>query len=510
MQNADFGDLFAIPLAAPEPEPEQESESSSDPPAAPSADPEPEPEPIPEPVQEPVQETVQETVSEPVPEPEPEPEPTPAESVKRTNPNTSAKRRRLDAAGTAAPSPAQSSSSANRSSRRLPRAPVSRDPYDLENAPPDEPGRAPNSTPRSRPSTQRAAAAKARSAGPSSAPQSQEPPQSSPLRVEEVGESPADAPGSGHRRRVRASDAADSSARLQSAFRSVDGGTSPVFPQSSSPLSRKSIKSAGRVLASAKSPQTGLRRSTRLSGSPDQGVDELSSDLPVVAEEVGDVDISVEDPAAGESVLEVAETVIDEPTADAEAEDNQAQQIDDREAAQRLGRKRTSRRQVATSPELSPDDASEVLVAKRPRKAFPLKMKSPTKQKQPKAPRPKQSKPAGERKRKSDNEAGPPIPVKIQRFTKLRRRRDDGSDDEDILNSNIPHTSRTGVNAVDFLAHTCERIIGTSVNKIQEAIMNSQDAAAKKELRVKLRALEAFQQELRTRLLEHVSYEVNP
>lgn len=499
MQNADFGDLFAIPLIAPdpEPEPEPESESSSDPPAAPSVEPE------------------LQLETEPSPAPEPEIEPTPAEVVKRTNPNTSAKRRRLDSAGTAAPSPAQSSSSANRSSRRLPRAPVDPDPPDLGNTPiaADEPERAPSPTPRSHTSAQRGAA-KARSVGPSPAPQRQAPPQSSPLsalRVEEVVESPADAPGSGHRRRVRASSAADSSARLQSALRSVHVDTSPVFPQSSSPLSRKSIKSVGGPLALARSSRTGLRRSTRLSGSPDQEVNELSSDLPAVAEELIDADVAFEDPTAEEIVPEVAETVIDEPTVDAEeAEDDQVEEVEDREAAQRLGRKRAPRKTAATSPEFSPDDASEELVIQRPRKGPLLKRKSPAKQRQSKAPRPEKSKAASEGKRKKDDEAGPPIPVKVQRFTRLRRRRDDGSDDEDILNSNIPHTRRAGVNAVDFLAHTCERIIGGSINKIQEAITNSQDTAEKKEWRVKLRALEAFLQELRTRLLEQVSYEFGP
>lgn len=339
------------------------------------------------------------------------------------------------------------------------------------------------------------------------------PPQSSPLsviRVEEVGESPADAPGSGHRRRVQASSAVGSSARLQSAFQSVDGGTSPVFPQSSSPLSRKSIKSVGRSLASASSVRTGLRRSTRLSGSPDGDINELSSDPPVAAaEDIAGADVSAEIPAADESIPEVAETVIDEPTGSVDVEDEEAQEIDDREAAQRLVHKRQLRRVPVPSPELSPDDASEEPIAKRPRKAPPPKKKSPAQQKQPKDPRAKQNKPATERKKKNEDEAGPPIPVKIQRFTKRRRRRDDESDDDDILNSTIPYTTRPGVNAVDFLAHTCERTIETSVNKIKEGIMNSQDAAEKKELRVKLRALEAFQQELQTRFLEHVSRGIN-
>lgn len=324
-----------------------------------------------------------------------------------------------------------------------------------------------------------------------------------------MGESPADAPGSGHRRRVRASGAVGSSALLQSALRSVDNDTAQGFLPSSSPLSRKSGKRTARTLASARSSRSGLRRSTRLSGSPDNEVNELSSDLAVVLEVVGGPDVSEGGPSLEESVLEVAETVVDEPTIDdAEAEDEHAQETNDREAAQRLGRKRP-RRLPSVSPGLSPDDVSEELVAKRSRKERPPK-RSPAKQRQPKVPRAKPNNPAPSRKRKNDIEAGPPVPVKVQRYTRVRRRGDNDSSDEDILNSDIPHANRAGVNAVDFLAQVCEKIINSSVDKTKEGIMNAEDAATKKELRVKLRALEAFQEGLRTRLLEHVSHHAEP
>lgn len=212
--------------------------------------------------------------------------------------------------------------------------------------------------------------------------------------------------------------------------------------------------------------------------------------------------VSIEDQE--QSLPEVAETVIEEPTGEV-VEDEEAQEIGVREAAQRLGRRRAPKRAAETSPELSPEDDFEEPVARPPRKAAPLKKTTLAKQKQPKPPRIKQKKPPSERKKKkNDDQAGAPIPVKVQRFTKVRRRRDNESDDEDILNSDIPHTSRSGVNAVDFLGHTCERVIGSSTNKLQEALQNSQDPEEKKILKVKLKALDAFQQEQETRLLEHV------
>lgn len=303
---------------------------------------------------------------------------------------------------------------------------------------------------------------------------------------------------------MRASNAVDSSALLQSALRSADNNTAEGFLQSSSPLSRMSRKSAAGALSSARSTKTALRRSTRLSDSPDDEINELSSDLPVFADELGGPDISVEAPAVEESAPEVTETVIDEPAADAEPEPEEAEEVDDREAARRLGRKRPPQRMTVASPELSPGEDLEEPAPKRPRKAA-LPKTGPAKKRQPKAPRAKQKEPAPGRKSKKVDASGPPVPVKIQRFTRLRHRGNDDSDDEDILNLDIPHANRLGVNAVDVLAQICEDIIKSRVDHFREELSNAQDAAARKELKVKLWALEAFQEELRTRLLEHVS-----
>lgn len=484
VQNADFGDLFALAIPAPEPEPEVETESS-EPPAGPS--------------------------------PEPAPAPLP---VKRTSPNTSAKRRRLNSEGLNEPAQTQAqssttqSSSANRSLRRALRAPVNPDPYDLENAPStvhgddaeehvDEEKEAIETTPPSRVSKKGTTGA-ARSSASKPAAQNQAPSQSSPLkslRAEEVTESPADQPGSGHRRRLRAGSAVTSSALLQSALQSVDNDTGHDFLQSSSPLSRKSRKSTTGTVPSAKSHRTGLRRSTRLSGSPDDDNNELSSDLPMVLEQAGGPRAFSQGAVQGGDAPEVAETFNDHSTEISDGNAEEAQEIHDTDAALLLGRKRPRRSKPAVSPELSPDSPDEP-VAKRPRKAPLVKRKSPAKQRQPKAARAKPNKSAARKKEGGDTAEA--VAIKIQRFTRPRRRADDDSGDEDPLNSIIPYANRSGVNAVDVFAQMCEEIIGKSVEKIKEGIRNAQNAAAKKESRVQLMALQAFREEIRTRLLEHV------
>ncbi|KUI70505.1 hypothetical protein VM1G_06026 [Cytospora mali] len=495
VQNADFGSLFTIPGIAPQPEPEPEAEPESSEPAGPS--------------------------SEPSAPSAPSHAPSPAPSlVQRTNPNTSAKRRRLDSEGTAAPiprshSPTQpppaQSGSASRRSQRLSRSPINQDPYDLENAPgptdEDEAVRKP--TPPSRPTAIRAPGS--RPAAPISAVQNA-PLQSSPLPTvqlsEEVGESPADQPGSGQRRRFRAKNAITSSALLQSALRADDNDTADRLMQSSSPLSRKSRKSVAETAASRTSTRTSLRRSARLSGSSDDEVNELSSDMLAPVEEASPTGIPEEHEPTEAEVAEIEESIIDQAGPDETAEMEAAEEVDDREAARRLGRKRQRRSIPAVSPELISDDVAEEPSAKRPRKPQPPKTKkrSPAKQKQPKAPRAKPSKPskpAAARRTKTGGAGGPPVPVKIQRFSKPRRLDEDDADADDVLNTEIPFANRGGVNAVDVLAQMCEEIIDASLQSLKDAFSNAQDAATKKELRTKMRALEAFQEELRTRLLEH-------
>lgn len=194
------------------------------------------------------------------------------------------------------------------------------------------------------------------------------------------------------------------------------------------------------------------------------------------------------------------ESVVDQTAAADHLEAEEAQAVDDTRAARHLGRKRRRGSKPVTSSGL----VSKIQVAESPRIAPPRKpkQKSPARQRQPRAPRAKPNKQNSARARKNRDATDQPISVKIQRFTKPRCHDEDDPEAEDILNAEIPFANRSGVNAVDVLAQMCEELVSSSLHKLQETFNNARDSAAKKELRVKLRGLEAFQEELRTRFLE--------
>ena len=94
----------------------------------------------------------------------------------------------------------------------------------------------------------------------------------------------------------------------------------------------------------------------------------------------------------------------------------------------------------------------------------------------------------------------------MQRFTRPRAAAEEGDGPSSaLLNGEIPFTSRGGVNAVDVLSKLCEELIEAYMDKLQERGRAAEDAATRREQKTMYRALEAFQEELRTRLLEHVS-----
>lgn len=304
---------------------------------------------------------------------------------------------------------------------------------------------------------------------------------------------------------------------LQSALRTVDSDPADGYMQSSSPLSRLSRKSIAGNVASAESTRTGLQRSTQPSGSPDGEVNELASDPPAepVDDSITEKLAHVEGVAQDDDIPEVAETVIEEHAAAEPPEVDEAREIDDREAARRLGRKRARRNIPAPSPELASQDASEEPEpdVKRLRKEVSQtkKQKSPAKQRQPKAPRARKARPESKSRRKSkgDGDEEPDsgrsaVGIAVQRFTKIRSQGGD-SDDEDVLNNMTLHPDRGRVNAIDVLAQICKELIHYTLKTFKDALREAQDAPTKKELRVKISALGAFQEELRTRLLEHVS-----
>lgn len=216
----------------------------------------------------------------------------------------------------------------------------------------------------------------------------------------------------------------------------------------------------------------------------------------------------------------------------AHIEDEQAEEVNDAEAARVLGRKRPRRSAARrSSPLLGSQDQAEGSpsagsVSKGhaeedesgveeppPKRQRKKPQPSPAKQKQPakklRAPRRKKEKVAAPRRDDtSADEMGHDdaavIPITVQRFKKPRKRQSDDAD-ADILAADIPYTNQKGVNVVDVLAQSSEEVIETCIEQLANALQNAEQSSARKELRVKIKALEAFGEEVRTRLLTHVS-----
>ena len=217
----------------------------------------------------------------------------------------------------------------------------------------------------------------------------------------------------------------------------------------------------------------------------------------------------------------------------ARIEEEQAEEVNDAEAARVLGRKRPRRSAARRSSPLlgSQEQAegsqsagsvvkghveeheSEVEEEPPPKRQRKKPQPSPAKQKQPaKKPRaPRRKKEKGAAPRRGDTSADEMahddtavIPITVQRFKKPRKRQSDGAD-ADILAADIPYINQKGVNVVDVLAQSSEEVIGTCIEQLANSLQNAEQSSARKELRVKIKALEGFGEEVRTRLLTHVS-----
>ncbi|RYP45742.1 hypothetical protein DL768_007950 [Monosporascus sp. mg162] len=346
--------------------------------------------------------------------------------------------------------------------------------------------------------------------------------------TEEVTESPAEAPGSGHRRRIRLSNAAATqSARLQRAVMEEELRTTSEMT-TSSPLARKTRKSTATPADLQTRP---TRARSRLASSPAVQADEASSPMTRPPQKTNSTAASgstrsVRSQPRRSTLSTIAddEDELSSPLAAStssarkpqpkgqtksppqspdhggevprsDTDDEQAEEIDAHEAARRIGRKRPRASPAREeSPELTSHRVEDIEPAKKRRQT--RTRQSPAKQVQPKTQKPK-GKPSV--RRRNDGES---IPITVQRYTKHAHLNEDDTD-ADILNSDIPFANRGGVNVIDVLAQMCDEVIESSLETLHQAAAQAADSAAKKEFRTKLRAIEAFQEELRTRLLEH-------
>ncbi|GJC88360.1 hypothetical protein ColLi_11198 [Colletotrichum liriopes] len=330
----------------------------------------------------------------------------------------------------------------------------------------------------------------------------------------EVEESPSDAPGSGRRRTIATSSALASSARLQQALSPGDNETETV--PISSPLERKARRNTAGTRRSTLSSHGSRNSAVSL----DEGLDELSPDRTARSlERTGSPelsyrrDIELEEstsPATEPEAEPELETIVEEaPEVERDHDDSLAEEVDANEAAQRLGRKRPRRSPRASSPEPDSTIADEDQQEPLPKRRRKQPQKSPAKQKQgrPKAAsKAKHTSPKAapkRRKKQGVDGAEESVAIPVQRFTKRVQIVEGDEDDADVLNLDIPFAGRGGVNTVDVLTQMCDEIIETSLDTLKEGVRNAQDKSAKREYQVQLRALEAYQEELRTRLLQH-------
>ncbi|EXF85447.1 AT hook domain-containing protein [Colletotrichum fioriniae PJ7] len=462
--------------------------------------------------------------------PPPRPTPTPT-------PNTSAKRRRLDSE-TARPGIAE----ANNVSQTQ-KSPGKPDVYELQGETSTESAQAAVPQPAASPD------AVAEAGDPDSV-ESLPPPRPAPSASfvspvsrrmtadnTEVEESPADAPGSGRRRRITTSSAVASSARLQEALSPGENATETV--PISSPLERK----VRRNTTSTRRSTLSSRGSRNSAASANEDLDELSPDRtansvsrtrspelsyrgeaePEEAEqEASEVPADVSERATAnnsqtESILGPELDAIVDEVLQQEQDHNEslAEEVGAKEAAQQLGRKRPRTSPRRSSPEPDSTIAEEEQEEPVPKKRRKQAQKSPAKQKQgrPKAASKSKAastakvaspKAAPKRRKKSGSDGvDEAVSIPVQRFTKRVQVAEGGDDEADVLAMDIPFAGRGGVNTVDVLTHMCDEIIETSIETLKEGVRNAQDASTKREHRVQQRALEAYQDELRTRLLQH-------
>ncbi|KAF4949012.1 hypothetical protein FGADI_9297 [Fusarium gaditjirri] len=448
------------------------------------------------------------------------PAPAPPTSSARRTPNTSAKRRRLE---NEPPPSAQAQGSARR------RSPRSRDPYDLpetskESGAQDTTGESREEEAPSLDVLEEPEAEPEEEVEPEPQPESELPspeveaPDENEAEVElpllpnnEPSEQPSQRRSgrrsleqiaqdvANKRQDVRMSEAISSTTRLHTTLQEDDA------PPSSSPLVRKVRRSEGPAIIRSRLSQ---RRPSRLA-EQDEEEDELSPNRADHAP----ADDERSDDATEEAVLE------EEPAAEEDAQEKEetvAEAIGAVEAAKAIGRKRPRRSLPSQSPIAEPDEQAEEDTeepASKRRRGRPSR--SPATQKQPatkpKPPKPKsrttQEKPLPKQVRKTKQAAkerrvsdGSAIELTVQRFVNFKKfiKDDDG---EDHLAADLPFTT-TGVTAVDVFAQACLEVIDGTVAKLLETLQNTEAKDKKKECRIKIRALEAYKEELTSRLLQ--------
>lgn len=308
--------------------------------------------------------------------------------------------------------------------------------------------------------------------------------------VEQVTESPTNAPGSGHRARVVDQDLVTSS-QLQNVTNS-----SP----SSKRIAVSTRRSTRREISASPLPEASIHDESALALSRDDvnAEGDSSSTQPTTRPREG------RRKSDRQSVLATKRrrSVMD---ADESANISDIEAIDDRQAAAVLGKHYANRNQSAFyrdgSPDLDNSGQSVLAPAEPTRKITRRTLYQPNKKQARGSTRAKQKvtkRPA----QRASVRSGSPIPVTVHRLTKLPS---NSHPDSSNMENGIPHARRPGVNAVDVLSQVCTEIIDSGLNTLEEGRKNAEDNELRREYKTKWSALKSFGSELQSRLLSHVS-----
>lgn len=386
--------------------------------------------------------------------------------------------------------------------------------------------------------------------------------------IEEITESPADAPGSGKRRRVPVSETMSSSIKLMGVISSDDG-----IPMPSSPLVNK------------------LRRSDAAS-SRRSAATVYGQELSNLADELSSDDFPQQADMEEDELMEAADLVIEESTVIQEEEEEQdvdeheeenVEESDEEETPKVLKTRRTRRprepspelgsqpledmreeteelelepesepgpdeteldlepesevqQEPESEPEPEPDrgeetedeaEVEETVLPTPPKRKRGRPSKSPNIPKQPTTkPKPvvkprkrvqaqpedandeneePQPKKARTKKRHSDQSEGDGGMIEIT-VQRFVNLKKHGNEDDDLdpLQNEMAFMNQGGESVIDVFAQVCDEVISTTLEQLQEVSASAEDVAKKKEYRIKTRAIEAYREELKARFLQHV------
>ncbi|KAF1739209.1 hypothetical protein CRV24_001141 [Beauveria bassiana] len=319
-------------------------------------------------------------------------------------------------------------------------------------------------------------------------------PRSSPRPLapydEEVTESPIHAPGSGHRRRVPVQEASANSTRMRIALES-----DPIQPISLPSLNRPSRHSPAPT-SPRKTPSPAVPSGTESLGESDDAQLMPPPRVPRPAQRTSPARSPVpEPPSAGE---------------------DEAEEIGDRAAAAIIGQKRP-RVSFQPSPELGSEEsdaepaepAEEHPAPKRPRtqsRREPAVQRQPKRRHAAEGQNKKSSRPRKEPAQRANSaRAGSAddgvIDITVQRFVNGP----DAESDEEAQGE-MALTNRNSETVVDVFAQVCEEVIATTLGKYEYLRQETQDEEKKRDCRIKMRAIEAFREEVSAQLLQHSIY----